>query len=171
MSTDEQICQEMTGGNPRAAPWAALKQFLAPRPTVERCELCNQELVPEHQHLVEPSTRKILCACDACAILFSQQADIKYRQTPRDSYVLQDFCLTDSEWDELLIPIGLAFFFSSSPAKKVVAIYPSPAGPTESLLELETWESLVENHPVLKELEPDTQALLVNRVGEARESY
>ena len=52
----------------------------------------------------------------------------------------------------------------------MVACYPSPAGATESLLELETWEEIRREHPVLAELEPDVQALLVNRVrrGAAR---
>ena len=64
-----------------------------------------------------------------------------------------------------MIPIGLAFFFRNSVAGKLVAIYPSPAGPTESLLDFAAWDDLVQNNPVLKEMEPDTEALLVNRVG------
>src|SRR5207237_5374445 len=68
-------------------------------------------------------------------------------------------------------PIGLAFFFSRTPAGKVVALYPSPAGATESLLPLEAWEELSAENPVLRELEPDVEALLVNRVGQAREHY
>ena len=52
-----------------------------------------------------------------------------------------------------------------------VAIYPSPAGPTESLLSLEAWNDLAERNPVLAELEPDVEALLVNRTQGAREYY
>jgi Family of unknown function (DUF5947) len=36
-------------------------------------------------------------------------------------------------------------------------------GPTESLLTLEAWEELEEDNPVLKEMERDVEALLVNR--------
>jgi len=36
------------------------------------------------------------------------------------------------------------------------------------LLDFAAWDDLVQNNPVLKEMEPDTEALLVNRVGEAR---
>ena len=52
----------------------------------------------------------------------------------------------------------------------MVACYPSPAGATESLLELETWQEIRGEHPGLLDLQPDVQALLVNRVrrGEAR---
>jgi len=71
-----------------------------------------------------------------------------------------------------MIPINMAFFFHSVPAGKVVALYPSPAGPTESLLMFESWEEIVAENAILKEMEPDVEALLVNRIkrmGGARE--
>ena len=37
--------------------------------------MCSKELSPSHQHLLEPLSRKLLCACDACAILFHAQGD------------------------------------------------------------------------------------------------
>ena len=46
-----------------------------------------------------------------------------------------------------MIPINLAFFFHSSPAGQVVAVYPSPAGPTESLLHLDAWDEIVAGQP------------------------
>ena len=67
-----------------------------------------------------------------------------------------------------MIPINLAFFFNSTPVGHVVALYPSPAGPTESLLTLDAWHEIVQANPILKEIEADTEALLVNRVGSAR---
>jgi hypothetical protein len=151
---------------------SALKRFVRPRNTaVERCELCAAELSAEHPHLVEPATRQLLCACQPCAILFSGHGDMKYRRVPRRIRYLSDFQLTDAQWESLLLPIGMAFFFRSSPADKVIALYPSPAGATESLLDLESWEDLVATNPVLKEMEPDVEALLVNRVGAARDYF
>jgi hypothetical protein len=76
--------------------------------------------------------------------------------------------MTDAEWDSLMIPINLAFFFRNSADSRVCALYPSPAGATESLLPLAAWNNIVEANPVLKGLEPDVEALLVNRVGHAR---
>ncbi len=90
---------------------------------------------------------------------------------PRRVDFLSDFRLTDAQWEELHLPINLAFFFRSSRAGRVVAVYPSPAGGTESLLGLESWNLLEEENPVLRELEPDVEALLVNRVGRSREHY
>ncbi len=46
----------------------------------------------------------------------------------------------------------------------MVACYPSPAGATESLLDLETWDEIRRENPVLASLAPDVEALLVNRV-------
>jgi Family of unknown function (DUF5947) len=155
-----------------SAGFSSLKQTLGrvreaatPRKPVERCELCGLELAPEHRHLVEVATRRLVCACDACGLLFSGQAGTKYRQVPRRILLLDDFQLSDAQWDSLLIPINMAFFFHSTPLGRPLAIYPSPAGPMESLLELSCWSELVEANPVLQSLEPDVEALLVNRIG------
>ncbi len=53
----------------------------------------------------------------------------------------------------------------------MLAFYPSPAGATESLLELEAWQALVVQNPILGRLEPDVEALLVNRMNKDREYY
>jgi hypothetical protein len=76
--------------------------------------------------------------------------------------------LTDAQWDGLMIPIEMAFFFKSTAQGKVIALYPSPAGPTESLLSLDAWSDIVEINPILNEMQPDVTALLVNRVGQVR---
>jgi hypothetical protein len=45
-------------------------------------------------------------------------------------------------------------------------MYPSPAGATESELHFETWSRLVGMNPVLRDLEPDAEALIVNRMAD-----
>jgi hypothetical protein len=163
--------QDSIDGNQSQSALAALRRFVRPRAAVERCDLCSAEVGVEHSHLVEPQSRQLFCACQPCAILFSNQVGTRYKRVPRDVSLLKEFQLTDAQWDSLLIPIGLAFFFNSSPAEKVIAIYPSPAGPTESLLELQSWDDILSNNPVLKNLRSDVESLLVNRVGAAREYY
>jgi hypothetical protein len=146
-----------------------LRQFARrPRKNVEHCELCAAELYTEHPHLIELAQRRLVCACDACAMLFSGRANAKYKRVPRNARLLSNFHLTDAQWDGLLIPINLAFFFEDSKNGRVSAFYPSPAGAIESLLSLEAWNSIVEANPVLRELESDVEALLVNRVGASR---
>jgi hypothetical protein len=148
--------------------FAALRQFARKRANVEKCEMCSRELAAEHQHLLEPTSRKMVCACEACAILFSAGAGLRYKRIPRDVRFLRDFRLTDAQWDGLMIPIEMAFLFFSTPHGKTMAYYPSPAGATESLLSLETWNDVVAENPVLQQLQPDVEALLVNRVGSSR---
>ena len=147
------------------SPFATLRQFAKKRSAAEKCELCKIDLAPEHQHLLEPAARKLICACDACAILFSHREGAKFKRVPRDVRFLNDFRITDGQWESLMIPIGMAFFYDSSVQNKVVAFYPSPAGATESLLNLDSWKEIVEHNPVLKNMEPDVEALLVNRVN------
>ena len=130
--------------------------------------MCSLELAEEHEHLVEPANRKIICACGACAILFEGQDGAKYKRVPHQVLFLRDFQLTDAQWDGLMVPIEMAFFFRSSPQEKMIALYPSPAGPTESLLSLDTWTDIVEANPILRDMPADVTALLVNRVGHVR---
>ena len=148
--------------------FAALRQFARRRPAAERCEMCSQELTPGHEHLVEPVQHKLICACQSCAILFEGQGGAKYKRVPRRVLFLRDFQLTDAQWDGLMVPIEMAFFFKSSPQNRVIALYPSPAGPTESLLSLDTWSEIVEMNPILNEMQSDVISLLVNRVGHVR---
>lgn len=133
--------------------------------------MCSAELAAEHQHLVEPASRQLVCACEPCAILFSGQAEKKYKRVPRRVRALNEFHLTDAQWEGLMIPIGMAFFFKSTPVGKTVALYPSPAGPIESLLALDSWDEIVRENPLLQEMEPDVEALLANRVKGASEYY
>ncbi len=52
-----------------------------------------------------------VCSCDACAILFSGQQDARYPPGPStQSSCLPDFRLTDAQWEDLHLPINLAFF-------------------------------------------------------------
>ena len=149
-----------------------LRRFVRARSAPsESCDLCSIELGPGHPHLVEPATRRLICACQACAILFSGAAETKYRRVPQRVRYLSNFQLSDEQWEGLMIPINMAFFFQSSDAGKVIVLYPSPAGATESLLDFESWKEILESNPVLQEMEPDTEALLVNRVQGASDHF
>jgi Family of unknown function (DUF5947) len=138
-----------------------------------RCELCSEPIPPDHRHLLEVSTREMMCVCRPCSILFDREAasEGKYRLIPDRHLFLEDFEISDAQWESLRIPVDMAFFFYSTPAARVVAFYPSPMGPTESLLKLGTWEELEESNPVLKTMERDVEALLVNRVRGARKHF
>ena len=151
--------------------FSVLRQFTRSRSaasrSVEHCELCSAGLHHDHPHLVELATRQILCACDACALLFDGLEKSKYRRVSRSSQYLPNFEMTDGQWESLMIPINMAFLFRSSLENRIVALYPSPAGAVESLLPLDAWTEIEENNPTLHQLKPDVEALLVNRVGHA----
>jgi hypothetical protein len=158
---------EQQGGD---GAFEALRRFARPRAPLERCDLCGLAIAPDHDHLLEPAARRLVCTCGACAVLFSGQADTRYKRVPRRVRLLERFALTEAQWEDLRLPIDLAFFFHSTPHGKMMACYPSPAGATESLLDLDAWDDLQRNNPVLAELAPDVEALLVNRVTRGRGS-
>jgi uncharacterized protein DUF5947 len=142
-----------------------LRRFARPprparEPAGERCELCGEQLGAEHPHMVDLQRRSIACACKACALLFTRPGG-RYRTVP--DRVRQDPSapLTDAEWAELQIPVGIAFFFFNSALGRVIASYPSPAGVTECELDLAAWDRLAAEHPLLGALAPDVEAILV----------
>jgi hypothetical protein len=141
--------------------------------TDERCELCSTPIAPRHRHLLDLSCRQLLCACRACSLLFDRPAagGDHYRLVRERRVELQGFRLDDALWDALRIPVDMAFFFHDSAAGRVVAYYPGPMGATESLLDLADWRRLADENPVLAEMAPDVEALLVNRARGAREHW
>ena len=145
-------------------PLGHLRQFVRRKRSTEICELCGQELGGEHPHVLEIPTRRLLCSCAGCALLFSSQTNPRYRRIPRQVRKLSNFNLSDNVWDALLIPINMAFFSKRSLSADVTVFYPSPAGATESLLPSDGWAAMVEDNPVLNEIEADVEALLVNRL-------
>lgn len=166
-------------GDHSAAPIGALRRFTQKREPaqapkeIEHCELCSEVISADHRHLLDLSSRALICSCQACSLLFSNDGAgaRKYLLVPRRYLSLTDFQMTEQQWDELMIPVNMAFIFRSSGSKHVMAFYPSPAGATESLLDLEGWELLTSSNPILHDLEPDVEALLINRVKDAREHY
>jgi hypothetical protein len=139
----------------------------------ERCDLCGEPLPEEHRHLLDLETREVSCACRACSLLFDRRAagGGHFRLVPDRAYRLEDFELDDAAWEELRIPVDMAFFFHSSREGRVMAFYPSPMGPTESLLGLDAWTDLEAANPVLREMDDDVEALLVNRARGARQHF
>jgi hypothetical protein len=139
----------------------------------EHCELCGNPIAAEHRHLLALETRELLCACRACSVLFDHRGagGGHYRLVPERLLRLDDFELRDLVWEQLRIPVDMAFFFTSSAAGRVMAFYPSPMGATESRLELEAWEEVRLANPVMATMEPDVEALLVNRAKGARRHW
>ncbi len=167
----------MTTQNPAHDGFQALRRFTQKQPSVrpvaEQCELCATPLATRHHHLVDLSRQTLVCTCDACAILFADggAGHGRYQLVPQRHLALPDFKMTDELWDELMIPVNMVYIFQSTPAKRVIAFYPSPGGAMQSQLSLENWSTLVTDNPILKELKPDVEALLINRIRDQCEYY
>ena len=129
----------------------------------ERCELCSEPVGDEHNHLVDVKNRTLMCTCRGCWLLFTPDGagGGHFKAVPERYATFTGLRLAPAQWDALQIPVSVAFFFVNSDLDRVCAFYPSPAGATESLLPLDTWDELTGAHAELGSLEPDVEAFLV----------
>ncbi len=150
-----------------------LERVLDPEPRKrpgEACEMCAETIGETHSHVVNLETRSLLCTCRACYLLFTipGAAQGRYKAVP-DRYLYDPaFRLAEAEWDELQIPVAMAFFFKNSSLGRFVAFYPSPGGATESELSLEMWDEVMQANPAFADVESDVEALLVYRPDQSQ---
>lgn len=165
---------------------AALRRFAegaAPRerkPAAgEHCDLCAAPVPDDHRHMLEMPAApaesvagsSLRCVCRSCTVLFSREAaQRRYRLIPDRRLRLPDLGIDDLEWQAWRIPVGLAFLTPTS-SGPVIATYPGAAGPVSAAVDEAAWEELRQRNPVLATLEPDVEALLINRVRDARRYY
>ncbi|MFB9465459.1 DUF5947 family protein [Streptomyces cinereospinus] len=144
-----------------------LRRFTAPRPPrEERCELCSAPLADaRHRHLVDTEQRALACACDPCAQLLDRSGGTRGRFRTVPGRYLRDpgHRIDEQAWERLGIPVGVAFFFRNSALGRLVALYPSPAGATESELDPRCWQSVLAGTELAGLLAPDVEALLLRR--------
>jgi uncharacterized protein DUF5947 len=142
-----------------------------PESVVEKCEMCGTVVGPRHGHVVDTEHRSILCACRACYLLFTRPTagGGKYRAIPERYLTDPDHPITAMEWESLGIPVASAFFLGSESG--LAAFYPSPAGATECLLDLNAWAELVDTHPLLGAAQPEVEAILIRGSEDAVECF
>ncbi len=126
-------------------------------PPRQCCELCGVAVAEEHRHVVDLEARALRCSCPACSILFDQQGG-RFRRVPER--VLRAPPLPAERWAGLGVPVRLAFVFFNSKLGRWCASYPGVAGAIESEIAQESWDELAREHPVLREIAPDVEALL-----------
>jgi hypothetical protein len=174
-----QIGRTRTGTPPSSRPGipVEIERKVFARPAAhapgERCELCNEAIPAEHPHVVNLESRALQCACRPCYMLFTERGagGGRYASVPERYLYDRDFTLTNAQWDEFQIPVRMAFFFVNSVLGKTVAFYPSPAGATESMLPADTWGEIMAANPLFATIEPDVEALLVQRRDDAYECF
>jgi hypothetical protein len=122
--------------------------------------MCATKIGEPHSHVADLFDRKLCCVCRPCALLFVQRREGRFRTVPERVVVDPAFQLDGPTWDGLQVPVRLAFFFFNSSQQRWQVAYPSPAGITESDLPDAGWKPLL-SAPLLSDLEPDVEALLV----------
>lgn len=143
-----------------------MRRFVVDDGRVERCEICAAVLDRVHRHIMDLSARRILCACDSCARDSCARASAAggvFRAIAPKTIALADFTLPDALWERMQIPIDLAFLLESGEDRRPLAVYPSPAGGIESVLSEDAWSALAAANPILFDMTPDVEALLVDR--------
>ena len=162
--------RRMTGSRLREL---AQRSRAVQREAQEHCELCGEPIPAEHRHVLDLSTRDLRCACRPCSLLFDRPGagGGHYRLVPERRLRLTGFelvgrrsgrsCASPSTWPSSS---------TAAPPSGWSRSIPGPMGATESLLELSAWEAIESANPVLAGMEPDVEALLVNRARGARDS-
>lgn len=153
-----------------------LSRFLKPRqipPPGSVCDICGEGISEPHSHVVQVEGRRLMCTCRPCYLLFTNDGagGGRYRQVPNRCEFDPAFQLTPAQWDNLQIPVEMAFFFHNTALGETVALYPSPAGATESTLPLDAWREVMDANPGLLVPEPDIEAILVRRIDRAFECF
>jgi hypothetical protein len=119
--------------------------------------MCGEPVLDEHSHLADLENRSVLCACRPCYLLFTHRgaAGGRYRAIPDRYRYDPNPVLTPQQWDELQIPVRIAFFFHNSTM--------GPGGAMESELALDSWAGILAGNQEFVDLAPDVEALLVQR--------
>jgi hypothetical protein len=131
--------------------------------------------------VVNLESRGLMCTCRACYLLFTasyigpdsleRDAALRYRAVPDRYLSFPDFVLDARQYDELEIPVSLAFLFTNSMLGRTIAFYPGPAGATESELPLQAWDRIVAANPELGLLRADVEALLIRGEDRGRNDF
>jgi hypothetical protein len=147
-----------------ASPGSASAPATGAAAGLEYCDLCGVTIPEDHRHLLHLVERRIVCSCEACWGMRAGEGD--YRPVGNRTLWLSELEIPDDLWASFQIPIGLAFFMASTVTNCVVAMYPSPAGATESELHFESWNRMTALNPILAGMEPDVEGLIVNRLSD-----
>lgn len=143
----------------------------APGPVEERCEFCGGAVAERHGHVADLTDHRLLCVCRPCYLLFAPRGagGGRYRGVGEEVRRVADPVITATMWEDVRIPVDLAFLFRQD--GRLLAFYPGPGGATESELDLGAWSAIVAANPVLDSLQQDVEAALLRRVAGEWRAY
>ena len=151
------------GACARAA--GARRGAAAPAATARRAATCAAPRCPRTiATCCDVGERRILCACEPCIAMRAGEGDLRPdRDARRCAWTTSS--LADELWAAVPDPDrpGLLLASARSPAASSRSTRARPARPSASCY-LEAWNELVAANPVLADLEPEVEALVVNRL-------
>lgn len=144
----------------------------AAEPAGQRCEMCAEPVADEHRHVVDTTGRELMCVCRGCHLLFTEPgAALRYRSVPDRHLALPGLVDGPALWDALQIPVGLAALFRNSALDRLVAVYPGPAGATESDLDLAAWQEIAAADARLSLMADDVEVLLLRATPDGTQAF
>ena len=138
-----------------------------PAEDTERCDLCGLAVPAGHRHVVDLQQADLLCACRACALLFTREAAGRghYRLVPETRSRLSGLSPK-----ELGVPVGLVFLVRHADGT-VTANYPSPMGATRHDIDPALWTALQQRCPELADMAAEVQAVLLHTARGAEDHW
>jgi hypothetical protein len=138
-----------------------LRRYLDDAGEPAECELCAGPLEHEHRHVVEVRARRILCACDPCALLFAGPSTRRFRTIPE--HVRRETPFTAQEaWDALGLADGSFVLFGSGD-QRWIAVEPCATGGAERVLDPVRWHAVWTRSELARAVASDVEALIVRR--------
>ena len=132
--------------------------------------MCGELVPDEHEHVVNTESRIAHVHVPGLLAAVHEQR-CRRRQVPRRPGPLPvarpELSIAPGAWDELQIPVSVAFFFVNSSHRLGRRLLPESrrVRPSRSC-PLDAWDRLVADNAVLGTMEPDVEALFVRRDAE-----
>jgi hypothetical protein len=138
-----------------------LRRYLDDAGEPAECELCAGPLEREHRHVVEVRARRILCACDPCALLFDEASTRRFRTIPEHVRRETPFGAYEA-WNALGLAEGSFVLFGSS-EQHWIAVEPGVSGAAERVLDPVSWHAVWTRSELARAMASDVEALIVRR--------
>ena len=154
----------------RLRSWPAPRT--AEREAQEHCDLCSEPIPPEHRHLLDLETRELRCACRRAACCSTARAPAAGTTPgPRPAAAAGRLRARRRAWEELRIPVDMAFFFHRARGRARRRLLPGADGRDRVAARAARLGGDRGRQPRARGMEPDVEALLVNRARGARDSW
>ena len=135
------------------------------------CRFCSSALDSPPNPLFEVATQRVLFACNPCASRFEKRSGGPFKLIPRSTRQIEDFRMPEVPWQTYDLPGNVTFVFYCTAAAKLLSVCKVAAGTVDLTVPREVWKAIIEANPVLEEMRPDVEGLLIIHTGDSREYF